>query len=897
MIQLNLEPFTSFTHEYYHEYYQFINKVDDIKFQYTFPSLFHSSDYLHATLFLSKFDEIDYKLGLDSLLCIDDLIYLNSNSIEIPSSSSTFNVNIINELIISGSIDRYHTTSSSSSTFKSYTNPLLTSPLPTLITSPTHSFPDYKESNLIAVVLVYDDIRFLESIIDYLEYGCEKVLVFRSMIPWNGERRDLSLVDVFFEGFEETENVEVIKGYWLSETSQRNSASTYIKTLSLQTTKSYGSLIIDGDEFWSVQTLKRIFKSIEVKGREKYNEVVRAIIEEYPEGGDFKFMECAYKLNWMRGDMVTYFGTIQTYIEPRELLKILFYVDQDCCEFVSHREIACFKETDILKDDMVIGKVEGEGLFIDESFGVCHHLSYVRTRKELVNKFESFEHSHELIPNWVENIWDVWAGDKELEDLHPTKPEAYKRTERAEVEELTVEIINYVWGRCYLPGDVDDDARDIICGGGSNEVVDDLEINLVIRPINQIQRNGGEENSINEIIPKSMTITKTGYIAEGSTLLTKHGGTRQILTVVDTNKIEENDIQILDRAGNSEDVCGKPEFLIFILCEGVYDESTYPVFSEIANALQRSVTTVLTSKYGVYDDSTRPAVIIRKCIDLRFCKIESDRYIIVLGIHHISRYTDESGNIASVIGDFPKRDRTVVYNFEEVGKQVDFERGRMKEVLKYYEPNVWDYSEGNIENLKGSGISDVKYVPMGYVPDLYPPKISSTESSPSTTIITTDVLFYGRLNNYRASVIKLLRLKGVNVRHINANSEGVWGDDLRREIDSAKIVLSLRYFKNQKDRSHSEWKFTRFYYPLIRGTLVVSEPSGTQNEMDYWKGGLVFAEVESMATVIKRYLRDEEGREEITKEGRRLLEQVKMEEFVEPGVMEIIQRRCNNNNQ
>ena len=66
----------------------------------------------------------------------------------------------------------------------------------------------------------------------------------------------------------------------------------------------------------------------------------------------------------------------------------------------------------------------------------------------------------------------------------------------------------------------------------------------------------------------------------------------------------------------------------------------------------------------------------------------------------------------------------------------------------------------------------------------------------------TDVIFYGRLNNYRSSIIASLRAANVIVRHLNAGIEGVWGDELTRAIDSSRIVLSLRYFG---ESTEGEW--------------------------------------------------------------------------------------------
>jgi hypothetical protein len=56
-----------------------------------------------------------------------------------------------------------------------------------------------------------------------------------------------------------------------------------------------------------------------------------------------------------------------------------------------------------------------------------HHLSYVRSDEEVREKLRMFDHAHEVVPGWFERVWKGWDADPKMEDLHPTKPEAYKR--------------------------------------------------------------------------------------------------------------------------------------------------------------------------------------------------------------------------------------------------------------------------------------------------------------------------------------------------------------------------------------------------------------------------------------------------------------------------------------
>lgn len=271
-------------------------------------------------------------------------------------------------------------------------------------------------------------------------------------------------------------------------------------------------------------------------------------------------------------------------------------------------------------------------------------------------------------------------------------------------------------------------------------------------------------------VPSSLTITSTQIIPEGTQSV--HGTSHKINSVVDVSKIISSDITILDsdivddlndnNTGKTGlNSCNTPEFLIVILCEGIYDTSTVPVFNETALILSKSLKSLNYKSY------------IRTCQDLRYCKIESDRFVILLGIHHLPRYTDSNDNIASIISDFPKKDRTVIYNFEDTMEQIDFKNDGMKNVMEYYE-YLWDYSYGNYLKLKENGFNNVQYVPLGYVDDLY-----DEDDDDIDVYVKYDVLFYGRLNNYRKSVIEKLRDEGISVRHLNAGGDGIWGEELR----------------------------------------------------------------------------------------------------------------------
>ena len=79
-----------------------------------------------------------------------------------------------------------------------------------------------------------------------------------------------------------------------------------------------------------------------------------------------------------------------------------------------------------------------------------------------------------------------------------------------------------------------------------------------------------------------------------------------------------------------------------------------------------------------------------------------------------------------------------------------------------------------------------------------------------------DVLFVGKLNGRRRNILRALRYDhGLRVLHGNADGP-LFGEPLRAALESAKVVLSLRFFDDDR-----EWKMARFL-PAVAATLPLS---------------------------------------------------------------------------
>jgi glycosyltransferase involved in cell wall biosynthesis len=58
---------------------------------------------------------------------------------------------------------------------------------------------------------------------------------------------------------------------------------------------------------------------------------------------------------------------------------------------------------------------------------VLHHLSFVRTDAEVLEKIRLFGHADEIVVDWFQRVWKAWDQNNDLTDLHPYDPTCYHR--------------------------------------------------------------------------------------------------------------------------------------------------------------------------------------------------------------------------------------------------------------------------------------------------------------------------------------------------------------------------------------------------------------------------------------------------------------------------------------
>lgn len=144
----------------------------------------------------------------------------------------------------------------------------------------------------------------------------------------------------------------------------------------------------------------------------------------------------------------------------------------------------------------------------------------------------------------------------------------------------------------------------------------------------------------------------------------------------------------------------------------------------------------------------------------------------------------------------------IIYNTEQVTPESTWLGSAYLGLLRNHA--VWDYSERNVSRLRKLDVADVRYVPIGFVPEL-------SRIAPSAEDI--DVLFYGSINPRRKYILEELAGRGLKVVHLF----GTYGSERDAMIARAKVVLSTHFYESKI------FEIVRVSYLLSNFKAVVAE--------------------------------------------------------------------------
>lgn len=230
-----------------------------------------------------------------------------------------------------------------------------------------------------AVYCVHDDVDFLAASLRSVE-GLPR-LVFVSRKDWKGgEGEWRSAVKIAKDC-----GADVETGDWPDESSHRGHA--------LQAAKKKGfthALTIDSDEILEPELVASLLKIAE-------HEMADRVYIEWD----------------------TYWKDAEHVIRPREPFTPCIMVDLRKAKHVKVREYE-----------------GGRLLFLNESHGIVHHLSYAGGDARIWKKTTTWSHRDEIIPGWWERVWKGWDSEPLLRNLHPTHPANYGFAERIPIPDV-----------------------------------------------------------------------------------------------------------------------------------------------------------------------------------------------------------------------------------------------------------------------------------------------------------------------------------------------------------------------------------------------------------------------------------------------------------------------------
>lgn len=204
--------------------------------------------------------------------------------------------------------------------------------------------------------------------------------------------------------------------------------------------------------------------------------------------------------------------------------------------------------------------------------------------------------------------------------------------------------------------------------------------------------------------------------------------------------------------------------------------------------------------------------------EIQFNKTDSNARNIILGFHFLE---------IKFAKQVPKN--TILVNLEQFLGNLQWPEHFHRNFLDWTKSfEIWDYSPQNIDAFKKIGLTNVKYLKIGYQKEL--------TRIQKNVIQDIDVLFYGSINERRSRVLDAIKSHGLNV-HVVYGSYGKARDDL---IGKSKIVLNLHYYESQI------FEVIRVFYLLCNSITVVGEINETTEVTEPFKNAISGVKYENL---------------------------------------------------
>lgn len=183
----------------------------------------------------------------------------------------------------------------------------------------------------------------------------------------------------------------------------------------------------------------------------------------------------------------------------------------------------------------------------------------------------------------------------------------------------------------------------------------------------------------------------------------------------------------------------------------------------------------------------------------------------------------------------------ILYNLEQ--STVDWVKRLAGHYSRY---TVWDYSATNVRYWQENGIW-ARHVPIGYVPEL---SLMGLQRPAFESGRDIDVLFYGMVENRRATVLDQVIRRGLNTVVL----QNTFGNQRDSFIQRAKVALNIHAYP------HSVFEIVRCSYLWANRVAVLTEPAVDIEEHQH---AVCIAPYEGLADMCAKLVHDVAWRHEL----------------------------------
>lgn len=247
-----------------------------------------------------------------------------------------------------------------------------------------------------AFVSTYDEGPYLKAVLKFLSPKVGRVYVVESESTFHGaqkpegERRTKRIVDEVVQEGASNIVYHVLEGQEhpspdIKEANERNQALEMIERDGFEWV-----WIVDADELYTEADANGLWKWF-FKTVEDNPDVLGA------------------KCSWY-----TYWRSVHWRIDPPEPFRPNVII-RSSCRILSSRHLLPKQQSKI----------------VDAPFMV-HHYSWAHTPEHVQRKISTWTHAHQVKQGWFDDVFLAWRPGCDMENVHPTKPEAYKRVVSAE---------------------------------------------------------------------------------------------------------------------------------------------------------------------------------------------------------------------------------------------------------------------------------------------------------------------------------------------------------------------------------------------------------------------------------------------------------------------------------